>query len=119
MYPDNPSKLFTHELKDGELIQIKHYTMPRMWEDLAHSSDFNARCKAVHEFNADANGAHPWRKRGIAMTPVKYYVGASFQSALVNVYSDGNIRIAHSGVEIGQGIHTKVIQGKYKHSKQP
>jgi xanthine dehydrogenase/oxidase len=49
------------------------------------------------------------------MIPVKY--GMSFTakfmnqgSALVNVYRDGSVLISHGGIEMGQGIHTKIIQ---------
>ena len=30
--------------------------------------------------------------------------------ALVHIYNDGSVLISHSGVEMGQGLHTKVIQ---------
>lgn len=30
--------------------------------------------------------------------------------ALVHIYTDGSVLISHSGVEMGQGLHTKMIQ---------
>ena len=33
-------------------------------------------------------------------------------SALVHIYSDGSVLLSHGGVEMGQGIHTKMIQVK-------
>jgi xanthine dehydrogenase large subunit len=49
------------------------------------------------------------------MTPVKF--GISFNltafnqaGALVHVYKDGSVLINHGGVEMGQGLHTKMIQ---------
>ena len=51
----------------------------------------------------------------LAMTPVKF--GISFNltafnqaGALVHVYKDGSVLINHGGTEMGQGLHTKMIQ---------
>ena len=30
--------------------------------------------------------------------------------ALVHIYTDGSILVTHGGVEMGQGLHTKMIQ---------
>ena len=59
--------------------------------------------------------SHPHTKRGLAITPVKF--GISFNltafnqaGALVHVYKDGSVLINHGGTEMGQGLHTKMIQ---------
>ncbi|HUS55959.1 MAG TPA: xanthine dehydrogenase molybdopterin binding subunit [Thermohalobaculum sp.] len=80
-------------------------------EELAESSDYSARRAAIREWNA----ASPVLKRGIALTPVKF--GISFTTtflnqagALVHIYQDGSIMLNHGGVEMGQGLYTKVAQ---------
>jgi xanthine dehydrogenase/oxidase len=85
-----------------------------IWVALYRSSEFERRAAAVEQFNR----ANRWRKRGIAMIPHKY--GISFteprgslnaSSALVNVnMADGSVVVTHGGVEMGQGLHTKVAQ---------
>jgi xanthine dehydrogenase/oxidase len=85
-----------------------------IWDDLYESSDFEARARAVDEFNR----ANRWRKRGIAMIPHKYGIAfteprgsLNASSALVNVNMvDGTVVVHHGGVEIGQGLHTKIAQ---------
>lgn len=56
-----------------------------------------------------------WKKRGIALVPTKY--GISFQAdilmqggVLLLVYSDGSILLSLGGIEMGQGLFTKMIQ---------
>lgn len=31
-------------------------------------------------------------------------------AALVHIYKDGSVLISHGGTELGQGIHTKILQ---------
>lgn len=66
---------------------------------------------SIDKFNRE----HRWRKRGIAMVPTKF--GIAFTAlflnqagALIHIYSDGSILLSHGGTEMGQGLHTKMIQ---------
>ena len=59
--------------------------------------------------------SHEHTKRALAITPVKF--GISFNltafnqaGALVHVYKDGSVLINHGGTEMGQGLHTKMLQ---------
>jgi xanthine dehydrogenase small subunit len=85
---------------------LTHYTVDKMWPALKQKVDFEARQKAVAKFNAE----NRWRKRGLAITSVKYGVGLLYVGAQVSVFGDGSVQITHGGCEIGQGLHTKVVQ---------
>lgn len=69
------------------------------------------RRKKVDAFNR----SHANVKRGLACTPVKF--GISFTTsflnqagALVLLYKDGSLLVNHGGTEMGQGLHTKILQ---------
>ena len=64
------------------------------------------------------NQLHRWKKRGVAIIPTKYFIsfGAIFMNqagALVKIYRDGSVLVSHGGTEIGQGLHTKMIQADH------
>jgi len=86
--------------------------MPDMINKITVSADLEARRAAVQEFNT----ANRWKKRGLSMVPMRYdhsVAASGFQvkmHALVSVYSDGSVAVAHSGIEMGQGLNTKVQQ---------
>jgi xanthine dehydrogenase molybdopterin binding subunit len=82
-----------------------------LYERLYESSAYAARRIEVDAFNVE----HEFVKRGIALTPVKF--GISFTTtflnkagALVHIYRDGSILVNHGGIEMGQGLHTKIRQ---------
>jgi xanthine dehydrogenase large subunit len=82
-----------------------------IWSILKERSDFAARQAEVAAFNA----GHPNTKRALGMTPVKFGISFNLTSfnqagALVHVYKDGSVLINHGGTEMGQGLHTKMIQ---------
>jgi xanthine dehydrogenase large subunit len=81
------------------------------WQQVLDAGEFAERSAQIDRFNAD----HEHTKRGLAITPVKF--GISFNltafnqgGALVHVYKDGSVLINHGGTEMGQGLHTKMLQ---------
>lgn len=36
--------------------------------------------------------------------------------ALVHIYTDGSVLLTHGGTEMGQGLHTKMVQVKIRYS---
>jgi xanthine dehydrogenase molybdopterin binding subunit/xanthine dehydrogenase small subunit len=92
---------YGQEIEDNRIQQV--------WHDLKAASDLSARRAEIAAWNA----AHPHRKRGIAMTPVKF--GISFTNTMLNqagalvlVYTDGSVQVNHSGTEMGQGLNTNM-----------
>ncbi len=90
-------------VKDAVAIEIL--------EELAESSDYRARRKAIKAYNAQSTIL----KKGIAITPVKF--GISFTKtflnqagALIHVYADGSVHLNHGGTEMGQGLFIKIAQ---------
>ncbi|MBK9517345.1 MAG: xanthine dehydrogenase molybdopterin binding subunit [Anaeromyxobacter sp.] len=85
--------------------------LPALLDELCASSGYAARREAVARFNA----VSPWLKRGLALTPVKFGIAFTAFSmnqagALLHVYTDGSVHLNHGGVEMGQGLFTKVAQ---------
>jgi xanthine dehydrogenase large subunit len=85
--------------------------IPRVWSAVKTQSQYDQRYCDVMAFNEQSRH----RKRGIAITPVKF--GISFNKkvynqagALILIYTDGSIQLNHGGTEMGQGLHTKMRQ---------
>jgi len=101
MYKPNEITHFNQELKD--------WHVPLMYKQIMEDADYMRRRKAVDDFNTQ----HKWKKRGLAIIPTKF--GISFTAiflnqagALVHLYHDGSVLVAHGGTEMGQGLHTKM-----------
>ncbi|XP_045405291.1 xanthine dehydrogenase/oxidase isoform X1 [Lemur catta] len=101
--------------KEGDLThfnqKLEGFTLPRCWDECLASSQYHARKSEVDKFNKE----NCWKKRGLCIIPVKF--GISFTvpflnqaGALVHVYTDGSVLLTHGGTEMGQGLHTKMVQ---------
>ncbi|KAL1381978.1 xanthine dehydrogenase/oxidase [Phyllosticta capitalensis] len=102
MYQPGDLTHFNQELKD--------YFVPLMYQQVKDEAEYDRRRKEVDEFNK----THKWNKRGLSIIPTKF--GISFTAlflnqagALVHIYHDGSVLLAHGGTEMGQGLHTKMI----------
>ncbi|QEU96895.1 xanthine dehydrogenase molybdopterin binding subunit [Streptomyces kanamyceticus] len=82
-----------------------------VWEQVKENAGLAERRREIAAFNS----AHPHTKRALAVTGLKF--GISFNltafnqgGALVLIYKDGSVLINHGGTEMGQGLHTKMLQ---------
>ncbi|ROV97083.1 hypothetical protein VMCG_07450 [Cytospora schulzeri] len=89
--------------------KLTDWHVPLMYEQVQKETQYAERREAITAFN----DSHKWRKRGLAIVPTKF--GISFTAlwfnqagALVHIYHDGSILVAHGGTEMGQGLHTKM-----------
>ncbi|CAG8554989.1 8697_t:CDS:10 [Dentiscutata erythropus] len=90
---------------------LKDWHVPLIYRQIKNDSEFEKRREEIDKFNSE----HKWRKRGLALIPTKF--GISYTAlhlnqagALVHIYHDGSVLISHGGVEMGQGLHTKMLQ---------
>lgn len=92
-YKPNEKTHFNQTLKD--------WHVPIMYKQLAVESNYSSRREAITRFNSEST----WKKRGLAIVPTKF--GISFTAlflnqagALVHVYHDGSVLVAHGGTEM-------------------
>jgi xanthine dehydrogenase/oxidase len=84
------------------LIQFKN--MPKIWGEIMR------KYKKVEQECQEWNKTNHWRKRGVAVLPLRYGISFTFLAgnqgnARVAIYSrDGSVLVDHSGIEMGQGL---------------
>lgn len=83
----------------------------RVWSSLLETSEFTKRRVEVSEFNTK----NRFIKRGIVCMPTQFGLSFTFKpmnqaGALVHLYADGTALVSTGGVEMGQGLNTKMIQ---------
>lgn len=82
------------------------YTIPSIWDKLGRTSDLIRRTEMINDFNR----ANIWRKRGISRVPVINEVSLRATPGKVSILRDGSVVVEVGGIEIGQGLWTKVKQ---------
>ncbi|XP_018426967.1 PREDICTED: aldehyde oxidase-like [Nanorana parkeri] len=91
--------------------EIDARTLIMCWNECMEKSSYHNRRLAIEEFNKQ----NYWKKKGLAIIPMKFPIGSIVKffgqaAALVHIYLDGSVLISHGGVEMGQGVHTKIMQ---------
>jgi len=85
--------------------------IPEMLEQLNTSAEMAPRQAEILAFNS----ANRWKKRGLSVVPMRYDHSLNgFQlkmNCLISVFAiDGTVAVSHNGIEMGQGMNTKVAQ---------
>lgn len=122
--------------------QLVNCTLDRCWRECLVSSRYNERMVEVQHYNRRVYSDYllllkitlltiakiddefcrenRYKKKGLAIVPTKF--GIAFTAlilnqagALVHIYTDGSVLISHGGIEMGQGLHTKMIQVRKKY----
>ena len=90
-------------------MRITDNVIEDIFNKLIKKSNYKKRKIEIDNFNKK----NKVLKKGIAITPVKF--GISFTTthlnqggALVHIYTDGSIHLNHGGIEMGQGLMTKL-----------
>ncbi|KAG5332847.1 XDH oxidase, partial [Acromyrmex heyeri] len=96
------------EVKLANMNEIDKSFLKPMIEDLLKKAKYESNKNDAIWFNS----RNRWKKQGIAMVPMKYLIAFEGQhSAIVSVCArDGSVCVTHSGIEIDQGINTKIAQ---------
>jgi xanthine dehydrogenase large subunit len=102
----NPASLTTQYGQD-----IEDWIGDKVMAQVEVESNYNQRRLDVESYNKTSK----YKKKGIALVPLKF--GISFTAtmlnqggALLNIYMDGSVSVNHGGVEMGQGLNTKMAQ---------
>ncbi len=98
-----PGDLFPY----GQKIQTN--SLRRTWLEAEHTYNLADMRERINHYNTN----HFETKKGYAVMPICFGISftASFlnqASALVHVYTDGSVSITTGGVEMGQGLNTKI-----------
>ncbi|CAN4120102.1 unnamed protein product [Withania somnifera] len=91
---------------DNIVADVEEYTLPSIMDKLAVSSSFSQRTKMIEQFNQK----NTWKKRGISRVPIVFSAMQRPTPGKVSILQDGSIVVEVGGVEIGQGLWTKVRQ---------
>uniref|UniRef100_A0A8C0VY89 aldehyde oxidase n=1 Tax=Castor canadensis TaxID=51338 RepID=A0A8C0VY89_CASCN len=112
MYKEIDQTPYKEEINAKSLIQC--------WRECMAKSSYSMRRATVEKFNAE----NYWKKKGLAVVPLKFPVGLGSvaigqAAALVHIYLDGSALVTHGGIEMGQGVHTKMIQVASRELRMP
>jgi len=104
--------------KEGTVTHFKQIykkddvLLHEIWQQANKESQFERRLEETENFNRQ----NSYKKRGICMLPTRYvHYPPFFRNmckglATVSLLTDGSVILQHGGIEMGQGLHTKIQQ---------
>lgn len=97
-----------YQLRMVNLDKQKHPLLNNLMEDMKKWANLDKRKADVDVFNK----ANRWMKKGISVVPMNYAMlfFGPFPVYVVIYQGDGTVTVQHSGIEMGQGVNTKVAQ---------
>ena len=96
---------------DDKQILTDEHILEDCYAKCDQSFQIAERRARIAKFNEQSK----WKKRGVAIVPTMFGIAFGLKhmnqgGALVHIYSDGSVLVSHGGVEMGQGLYTKMIQ---------
>ncbi|KAH0468834.1 hypothetical protein IEQ34_002066 [Dendrobium chrysotoxum] len=93
-------------LHSFESPKASEYTLPSLFDKLVKSTIYSHCAAKIQILNSSAM----WKKRGISCIPIVYPVTVRPTPGKVGILKDGSVVVEVGGIELGQGLWTKVKQ---------
>ncbi|KAH7661601.1 Aldehyde oxidase/xanthine dehydrogenase protein [Dioscorea alata] len=112
VHGDSIRKINLHDFEslakfyEGTAGEPFEYTLPSIFNKFTSSASYQDRAEMIQQFNS----CNRWKKRGLSCVPAIYQVRVRPFPGKVGILNDGSIIVEVGGVEIGQGLWTKVKQ---------
>ncbi|XP_055379733.1 xanthine dehydrogenase-like [Condylostylus longicornis] len=106
---EHASRVSNIDPVDVRMIHIANDNpMKKLLPQFIQSTEYRQRKQALKKFNE----TNRWIKKGIAISLMQYDIlyFFSFPVTVVIYEDDGTVAITHGGIEMGQGVNTKVAQ---------
>ncbi|XP_073981573.1 uncharacterized protein isoform X2 [Rhodnius prolixus] len=102
------TKIDPIEIKKMHLVKADENAIREMIQAVQKSSSFHERKQLIQQYNKE----NRWKKKGISLTPMSFHLEFfPCYYSMVSIYApDGTVAVTTGGVEMGQGINTKVAQ---------
>ncbi|KAJ0176278.1 hypothetical protein K1T71_008452 [Dendrolimus kikuchii] len=89
-------------------VATKHSAIIDMVTTFKMDSEYDTRRIEIDKYNSE----NAWKKKALSLTVMSYPISYfwNFPVTISVYHGDGTIAISHGGIEMGQGINTKVAQ---------
>ncbi|CAH0550925.1 unnamed protein product [Brassicogethes aeneus] len=100
--------LDSYDLKKANFDLTKYPKIQDYYTEILTWANINQRKQSIKTFNNN----NRWKKRGMSISPLVWTleVTGNFSVFVSIFHGDGSVAVAHGGIEMGQGINTKVAQ---------